>query len=388
MNHYSLEELLNGMERDDFAELTKTYQVVWNIDSPHRKRAISTLKKRILDMEGLYYQAMGMNQDNWNRFCRADKTPIPADEDGNPDGDYDIADKMGYLFKVELDGKSVFVLPSEVSELIRRPEWRDYYNGVLLRRRLLLCANSAVNLYGVLEFTDFLGIYDKYCAPTLPEELAWDALLMFEDMRLSDYFVSDEMLISFDFEGDDDEARKLIARAALRPRYYPPQKQFFLYFDPTYFDLTPAAEKLRDFIRSTMLADNDYEGDAETNANYLLYELNGICREDTLTVGMEEAVDALEEFGVIFTDHASVQTFVALFTDLQNNTRQWVLNGHTPIELSPNGKKSNKLSVHTPAKAAAKPGRNAPCPCGSGKKYKNCCGKNDNIIQFPGRKVT
>ena len=23
-----------------------------------------------------------------------------------------------------------------------------------------------------------------------------------------------------------------------------------------------------------------------------------------------------------------------------------------------------------------KPGRNDPCPCGSGKKYKNCCGKN------------
>ena len=29
-----------------------------------------------------------------------------------------------------------------------------------------------------------------------------------------------------------------------------------------------------------------------------------------------------------------------------------------------------------PAKAAAKVGRNDPCPCGSGKKYKNCCGKN------------
>jgi preprotein translocase subunit SecA len=25
---------------------------------------------------------------------------------------------------------------------------------------------------------------------------------------------------------------------------------------------------------------------------------------------------------------------------------------------------------------AAKVGRNDPCPCGSGKKYKNCCGKN------------
>ena len=26
--------------------------------------------------------------------------------------------------------------------------------------------------------------------------------------------------------------------------------------------------------------------------------------------------------------------------------------------------------------AVKKPGRNDPCPCGSGKKYKNCCGKN------------
>ena len=32
--------------------------------------------------------------------------------------------------------------------------------------------------------------------------------------------------------------------------------------------------------------------------------------------------------------------------------------------------------VQTPVKAAKKIGRNEPCPCGSGKKYKNCCGRN------------
>ncbi len=32
----------------------------------------------------------------------------------------------------------------------------------------------------------------------------------------------------------------------------------------------------------------------------------------------------------------------------------------------------------TPYRADKKVGRNDPCPCGSGKKYKNCCGKNDN----------
>ena len=29
-----------------------------------------------------------------------------------------------------------------------------------------------------------------------------------------------------------------------------------------------------------------------------------------------------------------------------------------------------------PAHAAKTPGRNDPCSCGSGKKYKNCCGAN------------
>ena len=36
-------------------------------------------------------------------------------------------------------------------------------------------------------------------------------------------------------------------------------------------------------------------------------------------------------------------------------------------------KKTDKVE---PLKATEAPGRNDPCPCGSGKKYKKCCGKN------------
>jgi len=32
------------------------------------------------------------------------------------------------------------------------------------------------------------------------------------------------------------------------------------------------------------------------------------------------------------------------------------------------------LSGSGPVRAEKKPGRNDPCPCGSGKKYKKCCG--------------
>ena len=30
-----------------------------------------------------------------------------------------------------------------------------------------------------------------------------------------------------------------------------------------------------------------------------------------------------------------------------------------------------------PVRSGKKPGRNDPCPCGSGLKYKKCCGKNE-----------
>lgn len=35
-----------------------------------------------------------------------------------------------------------------------------------------------------------------------------------------------------------------------------------------------------------------------------------------------------------------------------------------------------QLNMHSPTSNKKKVGRNDPCPCGSGKKYKNCCGKN------------
>ncbi len=43
----------------------------------------------------------------------------------------------------------------------------------------------------------------------------------------------------------------------------------------------------------------------------------------------------------------------------------------------PSTQKIDFLSIdaHTPVVTEKKPHRNDPCPCGSGKKYKNCCGK-------------
>ncbi|MCQ2565646.1 MAG: preprotein translocase subunit SecA [Clostridia bacterium] len=39
--------------------------------------------------------------------------------------------------------------------------------------------------------------------------------------------------------------------------------------------------------------------------------------------------------------------------------------------------KETKVQKAEPVRVEKKPGRNDPCPCGSGKKYKNCCGRNE-----------
>ena len=48
-----------------------------------------------------------------------------------------------------------------------------------------------------------------------------------------------------------------------------------------------------------------------------------------------------------------------------------VLSEDTRMEIIKEFKRSKTVHVEK------KPGRNDPCPCGSGKKYKKCCGKNN-----------
>lgn len=77
----------------------------------------------------------------------------------------------------------------------------------------------------------------------------------------------------------------------------------------------------------------------------------------------------------------SAETMIQLLMEFKNNTRRWVLKGHSAYELSPKSKKAiapvvvqnapNNLVQFVPQ--SARVGRNDPCPCGSGKKYKKCC---------------
>lgn len=75
--------------------------------------------------------------------------------------------------------------------------------------------------------------------------------------------------------------------------------------------------------------------------------------------------------------------------NLANNTRIWENNGHTPNEIFEKYEKPHLRPLPDKPfeldgaeiinyKTRKKVGRNDPCPCGSGKKYKKCClGKDE-----------
>ena len=50
------------------------------------------------------------------------------------------------------------------------------------------------------------------------------------------------------------------------------------------------------------------------------------------------------------------------------------LKGKTPEEIEAEKKLLKETKKVDPLAAKGEPGRNDPCPCGSGKKFKKCCG--------------
>ena len=65
-------------------------------------------------------------------------------------------------------------------------------------------------------------------------------------------------------------------------------------------------------------------------------------------------------------EHTQRQNYTEEKVDLDNEQQRAAANHDTRENISEN---------HTPLVKDKMPGRNDPCPCGSGKKFKNCHGK-------------
>ena len=79
-----------------------------------------------------------------------------------------------------------------------------------------------------------------------------------------------------------------------------------------------------------------------------------------------------------FSSMDDANRFVGKLNEFSNRIPHWKLKGWSPVELSAQrspGFLPGQMGVFNPSGFVRKVGRNDPCPCGSGRKYKDCHGK-------------
>ena len=161
------------------------------------------------------------------------------------------------------------------------------------------------------------------------------------------------------------------------------------YADEDYYQETEQTEAMVRFLEERLpLQDPDGELTREEfytlSMTLVMRGLNHLMR-DPIIVPAKAIAKAIEltkdlEFEI---PEAELNDFVQLYTALSNHTRLPANCGRTPDEMfyaradRPRAESIGAEEKIVPfVREGSKVGPNDPCPCGSGKKYKRCCGRS------------
>ena len=278
---------------------------------------------------------------------------------------YMTAQIMGLMQSFYHDNQLFVVVPDEVKQTFKVLESNGYVAVKDFHDDLTDEAIAAVNLYGVISQADFVNLFNNHHdRQTQIDEMF--SILVQEVRREIGFCFWGNYLVDDEFEEDDfKHVKDLLKERKHKPRYNPPFEEFIKYADWDYYEFTPQMEALQHYIMEWI--------DDPDDIMDLLDQIHDFC---TVEAVPGEYIDLLTEAGVVFDGADQVYRVMQLIVDVQNNTRLWRNHGHTPNELAKTTGHakiipfpSNRVSTQV------KIGRNDPCPCGSGKKYKNCCGK-------------
>lgn len=172
--------------------------------------------------------------------------------------------------------------------------------------------------------------------------------------------------------------------------YIPPKEEFLKYADDFYFEITPQYTAMLRYLRNRQCKLHCPPEEVADDLHLAM----------TIGDDYKSMTDNARRLGVCFDDKKDFYTYLELLVDMCHHTRQFNRRGHTPAEcnvpaadidiiaagIEYEGKYDDALikaaqllrtALDRPISntISGAPSRNAPCPCGSGRKYKNCCGK-------------
>ncbi|MCR3921394.1 MAG: SEC-C metal-binding domain-containing protein [Firmicutes bacterium] len=248
-----------------------------------------------------------------------------------------------------------------------------------LNKQLIIdYAISLTHLYGLVHKDKVAEIYnlqnknriDGNNVNSILEEAPKELSANFVEI-CGDYYVTETILEFRDFDEDVRQSKD-------KPYYIPEKEELLKYKDELYFEVNKQYKVLKTYLTKNLL-----DGD-ERLAERVTEDIQGVCQ---FGFSINEVFDAFNRKQISFKSEEQINDVMQLVMDLANNTRLWENNGHTPHEIfekyekphlrpltkEPFRLKEARESNVISFKTGKNVGRNDPCPCGSGKKYKKCC---------------
>ncbi|WP_246569748.1 YecA family protein [Lentibacillus saliphilus] len=230
---------------------------------------------------------------------------------------------------------------------------------------------SLTHLYGLVHKDKVVEIYNMQNDDHISvEALVENAQDHSDDLRAKfveiykDYFVHETIIEFNDFE------LELMKRKG-KPFYIPKQQELLKYKDDFYFERNREFKALNKYVERNFFKGNTY------TAEMVSEEIRDQCE---FNFSLNEIFGVFERHGIVFNSESQIGEVMDLIMDLANNVRLWSNNGFTPSELSrikrvqsEDDREEDSMAQSKSASISKKVGRNDPCPCGSGKKYKKCC---------------
>ncbi len=359
---YSLAEILTLKNVTELRELAKALQIK-NYSKLRKLELIPTIVERMQNPDILRDFLYPLHEIDWKFFQKAAKQKHLLTDKVSIDS-YHVLQKLGLLQSFYHQDELFFVVSDEIKAAYRKLAKTKFPEDKRFSDLLNSYAIAAVSLYGVISQDDFVELFNSQNERKTTIDEIFPILLNHIYLD-SGYCFWDAYLVDDEFEeGDFVAVPWLLAERKGKPRYTPPKEELLTYSDWDYYEVTPQLIALKSYL-SELISDPDEIED-------LLDVIHDIS---VAGMRMQEYFDLLDSADIVFDGMKQAEKMMRLIVDVQNNTRQWTNYGHTPNEIYPSDK-SNLLpfpSVHPVH--SQKIGRNDSCPCGSGKKYKKCCGR-------------
>jgi hypothetical protein len=234
--------------------------------------------------------------------------------------------KYSMVFPGIYKDEKVLFIPNELINIFIQTNGSELENIVRRNTEWIRLTHGLLYYYGVMEVWSIKEKIEKYTGERIefPEfiKVMSFACDFYGQIQSTPYGYRDDKVFN---------AKKIAEEHGMRPEvdYYSfTKKQLLKAGDPDYVDRTP---QMNGFI--SFLSEHYRLTDQEVN-EIALQIINMINSDSKPTMIIEYLQNWLE-----FPSFEFVQVLTAKIMELYNNTRQWVLKGHTPSELFQKEKK-------------------------------------------------